>query len=262
MKPHVIFSKGGAVSVPMCLAAKQLRIPIVLHESDAVSGWANWLVGRWAERICLGFKGSIQSPKAVFTGTPVRRAITAGSRQRGLAITGLSHLRPVLLILGGSQGALALNRAVVSNLTSLLNLCDVIHLTGKGKALVAQNPPGYWQCPFVMEEYPHLLAAADVALSRAGATTIVELAATGLPTILVPLEGVAHDHQRRNAEVAIRSGGCILLEQRRLTSALVPTIRHLLGSPETRHTMSSAIHALHQPEAARQIAGVIAGYLA
>ncbi|MFH0851503.1 MAG: UDP-N-acetylglucosamine--N-acetylmuramyl-(pentapeptide) pyrophosphoryl-undecaprenol N-acetylglucosamine transferase [Candidatus Peregrinibacteria bacterium] len=262
LQPHVIFDKGGFVGVPLCFAARKRGIPIVLHESDAVSGWANWLVGRWAKTVCLGFKGSLAGPKTLFTGNPIRPIITSGSRQRGIALTGLSRMRPILLVLGGSQGALALNRAVATNLTALLECSDIIHITGEGKTTVLKNPPGYWQCAFAGEEYPHLLAAADLALSRAGAGTIAELAAAGLPAILVPLEGVAHDHQRRNTEVAVRSGGCILLEQGRLSTSLVPTVRHLIEAMDSRHIMSSAMRTLHHPEAARQIAEVIARPLA
>jgi len=227
-----------------------------------VSGWANWLISRWARHICLGFEGSIRSPRAIFTGTPIRETVIAGSRQKGIAITGLSHLRPILLVLGGSLGALALNQAIASHLTALLEFCDIIHITGKGKGLVMQNPPGYWQCAFAGEEYPHLLAAADVSLSRAGATTLVELAAVGLPTILVPLDGVAHDHQRRNAEAAVRSGGAILLDQRHLSSSLVSSVRHLIEAPESRRIMANAIRALHKPDATRQIAELIVQTLA
>ncbi len=262
MKPAAVFSKGGYVSVPVCFAARGLGIPIVLHESDTVSGWANWIVGRWAAAICTGFEGSIKSPKAVFTGIPIREDMTAGSRQRGLTITGLSRTRPVLLVVGGSQGALAINRAVARHLPELLDCCEIIHLTGRGKETVVGNPPGYWQCPFAAEEYPHLFATADLALSRAGATTLMELAAVGLPTILVPLEGVAHDHQRRNAEAAVASGGCILLEQERLSKSLTSTVRHLIEATDSRRMMASAIRTLCKPEAARQIAVVIARQLA
>lgn len=261
-QPKAIFSKGGYVSVPLCLAAARRNIPIILHESDAVSGWANWLISRWATKVCLGFPESMHIPKAAVTGTPVREDIGAGSRQRGLAVTGLSRMRPILLVMGGSQGAMALNQAVASHLEELLEYCDIIHLTGKGKSIVIGNVPGYWQTEFAGEEYPHLLATADLALSRAGATALADLAAVGLPTIVVPLRGVAHDHQRRNAESVARSGGCILLEQAHLPSALVSTVRHLMESQESRQVMSNAIHSLHQPEAARQIARVIAGCLA
>jgi UDP-N-acetylglucosamine--N-acetylmuramyl-(pentapeptide) pyrophosphoryl-undecaprenol N-acetylglucosamine transferase len=262
LQPAVLFSKGGYVSLPVCAAAHRMGIPIILHESDAVSGWANWIVGRWAKTICVSYAGSVKGPRTVLTGLPIRADMATGSRQRGLNITGLSRTRPVLLVIGGSQGALALNRAVARHLPELLDYCEIIHLTGKGKETVIGNPPGYWQCPFVVEEYPHLFATADLALSRAGATTLMELAATGLPAILVPLEGVAHDHQRRNAEAAVASGGCILLEQERLSKSLVSTVRHLIEAADSRRTMASAIRTLYKPEAARQIAVVIARQLA
>ena len=260
--PDVIFSKGGYVSVPLCLQARRRDIPIILHESDVVSGWANRLIGRFAETLCVGFAGSIRNAKAVVTGTPVREAIFSGSRQRGFALTRLARMRPILLVLGGSQGALAHNRAIAARLTELLEFCDIIHLTGKGKNVVIGNPAGYWQTDFAAEEYPHLLAAADLALSRAGATTIAELAAVGLPALLVPLQGVAHDHQRRNAELAVRSGGCILLEQRHVDASLVPSVRRLIEAPESRRVMGNALRSLHHPDAARQIAEVIVRSLA
>lgn len=262
MQPTVIFSKGGYVSVPLCYAAHTQGIPIILHESDAVSGRANRIVGRWAKTICVGFEGSIRNAKVVCTGIPIRKDMAAGSRQKGLAITGLSRTRPILLVVGGSQGALELNRAVARHLPALLEHCEIVHLTGKGKETVIGNPPGYWQCPFAVEEYPHLFAAADLALSRSGATTLMELAAVGLPAVVVPLEGVAHDHQRRNAEQAVKSGGCILLEQRRLHTALVPTVRHLMEAVESRRVMSDAIRTLHRADAARQIVDVIVRQLA
>lgn len=262
LQPRVIFDKGGFVGVPLCLAARKRGIPIVLHESDAVSGWANWLVGKWAKAVCLGFEGSLTGKKTVFTGNPIRPMITAGSRQKGIAITGLSRMRPVLLVVGGSQGALALNRAIAAHLTELLEFCDIIHITGEGKSTVMNNPPGYWQCAFSEEELPHLYASADLALSRAGAGAIAELAAVGLPAILVPLEGVAHDHQRRNAEASVESGGCILLEQGRLPASLVSTVRHLIEATDSRRIMGNAIKSLYRPEASRQIAEVIARQLA
>lgn len=260
-KPDVIFSKGGYVSVPFCLAAWRRKVPIILHESDAVSGWANWLVSRFAEVVCLGFPGSIRNSRAIFTGIPVREDVIQGSRQKGVTMTGLSRMRPILLVLGGSQGALALNRAVAKNLSSLLEYCDIIHLTGRGKDVVAQNPPGYWQCPFANEEYGHLLAAADLALSRAGATSIMELAAIGLPAILVPLKGVAHNHQTENALRVAAAGGCVLLSEERVERDLVSTVRMFLDA-ERMTIMQRALHSLSRPDSARQIAGVIARYLA
>ncbi|MDD4628090.1 MAG: UDP-N-acetylglucosamine--N-acetylmuramyl-(pentapeptide) pyrophosphoryl-undecaprenol N-acetylglucosamine transferase [Candidatus Peribacteraceae bacterium] len=260
-KPRVIFSKGGYVSVPVCLAAKKLGIPIILHESDAVSGWANWLVGRWAEKICLGFEGSLKNPKAVFIGNPVAASVTEGSRQKGVALTGLSRMRPILLVLGGSQGSLAINQAIAHGLFTLLGIVDVIHVTGEGKRTVEGKIEGYWQCPFAYEEYPHLFAAADIALSRAGAGTIAELAANGLPTILVPLKGAAHNHQEKNARLAAQSGGCVVIDQRELLEKITETVRTIL-EPPTYELMRKKMRTLHRSDATRQIADLLAGYLA
>ncbi|MDD5751465.1 MAG: UDP-N-acetylglucosamine--N-acetylmuramyl-(pentapeptide) pyrophosphoryl-undecaprenol N-acetylglucosamine transferase [Candidatus Peribacteraceae bacterium] len=261
-EPSVIFSKGGYVSVPVCLAARRLGIPIMLHESDAVSGWANRLVARWADSICLGVdRETHNTPRYVVTGNPIDPGITQGSRDDGLGLTGLSGTRPILLVLGGSQGSLAVNEAVAANLDDLLAVCDIIHITGKSKKTIRRAHAGYWQIPFAFEEYPHLFALADLAVSRAGAGVIAELAANGIPAILVPLRGVAHDHQELNARAAEASGGCVVLEQGRLDEHLVPAVRKLL-EPREQARMSHAIRSLSRPDAARQIAEMIGRYLA
>ena len=261
-RPSVIFSKGGYVSVPVCLAARLLHIPIILHESDAVSGWANRLVARWAEVVCMGSSdATTMSPKQLATGNPVDPAITQGSRDDGLGLTGISGTRPILLVLGGSQGSLAINEAVAANLDGLLTLCDIIHITGKGKRTVRRAHEGYWQIPFAYEELPHLYALADLALSRAGANTIADLAANGIPAILVPLRGVAHDHQMQNARRAEASGGCRILEQERLNRNMIADVTMLL-EPREQARMSHAIRSLSHPDATRQIAELIGRYLA
>lgn len=259
--PRLVFSKGGYVSVPVCLAAHRLGIPIILHESDVVGGLANRLVAHWARWILRGFPQGHTDARTIVTGNPIATSITTGSRERGLGITGLSGRKPILLVMGGSQGSQALNEAVVRTLPELLAHCDIIHLTGKGKETATGTSTGHWQATFAFEELPHLYAAADLALSRAGASTIAELAANGIPAILVPLRGVAQDHQERNARLAEASGGCRVLEQHRLSSRLLPTVRALL-TPERRKIMGTAIRTLHHPEAARQIAELIARSLA
>lgn len=261
-RPRVVFSKGGYVSVPVCLAASRLKIPIVLHESDAVSGRANTFIARFADAVCLGFPGSeVKSPKTRVTGNPVRSDVTSGSRDDGLGITGLAGVRPILLVLGGSQGALAINEAIAEHLDELLRICDIIHITGEGKKTVRRSREGYWQTTFAYEELPHLYALADLAVSRAGANTIADLAANGIPAILIPLRGVAHDHQEANALCAVQSGGCRLLEQKKMNGELVPMV-HALLEPKEQARMSHAIRSLHVPDATRQIAELIAGYLA
>ena len=163
MKPDVIFSKGGYVSVPVCLAAHKKKIPIVLHESDVVSGYANRLVARWADVVCLGFsqttsnvqrRMSLDVRRWTFTNNPIRPEVTQGNREEGLRITNFSGNKPILMVMGGSQGAQALNEAVSENLEELLKLCDIIHLTGEGK-LLTEKQEGYWSKEFAYEELPH-----------------------------------------------------------------------------------------------------------
>lgn len=258
-QPDIIFSKGGYISVPLCRAAHKRGIPIVLHESDAVSGFANRVVSRWTERICLGFPS--HKTERDFTGNPVRSNIPNGSRTRGLERIGLKGDRPILLVMGGSQGALALNHIVTSVLDDLLLRCDVLHITGKGKTL-KEPRDGYAVFEFVDEELPDFYACADLALSRAGAGSIAELAACGIPTMLVPLRGVGHDHQRINALEAEKSGGCVHLDQEELNETLLPTIHMFVSDKKKREGMAKKMASLHTPDAAVRIAEIIVDTLA
>lgn len=261
LRPKVIFSKGGHISIPVCLAAKWRGIPIVLHESDSVSGRANRLVGMWATIICTGFPLRGKN-KYVHTGNPVRNTITGGSKKEGLRLTGLSGNRPVLLVTGGSQGAQALNEAVASHIHELLELCDIVHITGNSKTGAVVQDARYFCFAFAYEELPHFYAMADLALSRAGAGTLAELAANGLPTIIVPLRHVGHDHQQKNAEKAIQTGGCILLDQSSLNNKLVETVNTCLSNQDLLHSMSERIRAVSSGEASLQIAKILSEFLA
>ncbi len=258
-RPHAVFCKGGAVSVPVALAARRRRIPIVLHESDAVMGRANRLIARWARTVCLGMadpKPEVRIPKSVFTGNPIRPELTQGNRGEGMTTTGFTGDKPVLLVLGGSQGAQALNETVAARLDELLLRCNVIHLTGPGKA-GATPRAGYWSAPFAHDELPHLYALATLALSRSGAGSIAELAANGIPAILVPLRGVAQDHQEANARAAERSGGCMVIEQDDLPARLVPTVQRLLADTTALEAMGGLMSTLHRPIAAKDIADAV-----
>ena len=254
LNPDVIFSKGGYVSVPICLAAKKKGIPIILHESDTIGGRANKIVGAWAEKICTGFP--IEMEKAVHTGNPVRSEITNGSKDAGLDITGFTGEKPILMVIGGSQGAQAINEAVKKLLPKLLGLCDIIHITGRGKN-VATDTKGYWSRPFVNEELPHLYACASLALSRSGAGSIGELAANGIPAILVPLRGVGHDHQQKNAEHVESVGACLLIQQDKLESKLFEIVQNLVEDKAELQELSSSIKKLHNPDSAKKIANII-----
>ncbi len=260
-KPNIIFSKGGFVSVPVCLAAWRHGIPIVLHESDAVMGRANRLIGKLAEHVCLGFaatKNQNLKTHQPVTGNPVRRSVTQGSREEGLQKTGFSGRRPILLVMGGSQGAKALNDVIMERLDQILERVDVIHITGRGKKEERRGKmevqQGYFSIEFAHEELPHFYATSAVALSRAGAGSIAELEACHVPAILVPLRGVGHDHQHLNAISACKQSDLFIhVEQSELSEKLIPTIRSLLQQ-ERLSTVNS-----HQSTvvAARHIAQIL-----
>lgn len=270
--PTLIFSKGGYVSVPLCFVAHRKGIPIVLHESDAVSGYANRIVGRWADTVCEGFQTTNHQSLITnhcFTGNPVRAEINKGSREEGLRISGLSGNKPILLVMGGSQGAQAVNDAIAAQLPDLLLRCDIIHITGRGKIQNSEFLPrqagriqNYYSVEFATDTLPHLYACADFALSRAGAGSIAELAANRIPTILVPLRGVGHDHQQKNAEAAETLRGCVVLQQKLLSTQLLTVVHALASDTALRTRMSGKIASLYVPDASCRIAESIVQCLA
>ncbi len=266
-RPAVVFSKGGSVSAAVALAAHHLRIPIVLHESDAVSGKANRWASRWAKVICLGFptndkrsatgsQSSSVEHRRIFTGNPVRPEVLQGSRERGLRLCGFSGTRPIVLVMGGSQGAQALNDIVRARLDDLLGLCDVIHLTGRGKENKEERP-GYFIRAFAHADLAHMYAIADACISRAGASSIAELSVLRIPTLLVPLRGVAQDHQLANATVASTMGGFRMIEQDILPREIVSTVRELLFDERSRASMQEAMQHFAVPDAAEHIAKIL-----
>lgn len=254
--PEVVFSKGGYVSVPVCLAAAAKGIPIVLHESDVVGGRANALISLKAERVCKGFPTK-ESEKIAYTGNPVRPEITQGSKKRGYEITGFSGDRPVLMVTGGSQGAQALNDVVTALGETLLERFDVVHITGRGKAGMETMDKHYRQWEFVTHELPDLYAIADVGLARAGAGSIAELAANAIPSVLSPLRNVPHAHQERNAKMAEEHGGFVMRYQEDLTDTLMQDLVKLCTTSEREAALR-----LHKSDAAREIADVVRNILA
>lgn len=254
-RPHVILGKGGALSIPLCLRAQKQGIPIVLHESDAVMGRANRLLARWAETVCLGFPLNAKPPKmkrgtVVVTGNPVRPEMTRGSRERGLVFTGFSGHRPILLVLGGSQGAASLNAAIALHAAMLLQHWDIVHLTGSGKAGWKGTHSGYFVRPCAHHELPDLYACATLAVSRGGASIMSELAACGIPAVLVPLEGLAQNHQWENALAAAAYGGVRILRQHELREHL-PDFLALQNMPRRR------FRTMEQQTAACSIADIL-----
>ena len=221
-KPDIVFSKGGFVSVPVVYAASSLKIPVVLHESDFSPGLANKLSIPKARKICASFEAALNhlpEKKAVLTGSPVRKEIFEGSREKGLQFTGLEGNKPILLVTGGSQGALEVNKAIDLSLKDLLEDFDIIHLRGKGK-LNPENEQisGYRQYEFIGEELPDIFAVTDIVVSRAGANTIFEFLALGIPSLLIPLPlEASRGDQILNARFFEEKGFSMVLEQKDIT---------------------------------------------
>ena len=236
-KPDLVFSTGGYLSAPVCIAAKLKGIPVILYEPEVKPGLANRVVSFLASTRITNHD----------VGYPIRKAVTHGSRERGLRETGLSGSRPILLVMGGSQGAKVFNDIVIKKLDEILETFDVIHITGKDKRIsvetrdLASLQKRYFQTEFSSELLPDFYACADVALSRSGTGSVAELAANGIPAVFVPL----HIAQRRNAE---RSQG-ILLEESALDKKLIPTLKKVSQQKKTAHELDS--------KAARLIAEII-----
>lgn len=221
-KPDVVFSKGGFVAVPVVLAAKHFKIPTIIHESDMTPGLANKICIPSAAKVCCNFPETLQylpKEKAVLTGSPIRRELLEGDRLTGLQYAGLSADKPVILVIGGSLGAVAVNNAVRSLLPRLLPHFQIIHICGKGhldESLIGQS--GYVQYEYVDAPLRHLFAAADLMVSRAGANSICEILALRKPNVLIPLSAAAsRGDQILNARSFEKQGFSTVLEEENVT---------------------------------------------
>lgn len=228
IRPNIVFSKGGFVSVPVVLAAKHLKIPAIIHESDLTPGLANKIAIPAASRVCCNFPETLKhlpEGKAVLSGSPIRKELLEGSAKRALAFTGLSGSKPVLLIVGGSSGSRFINETVRRILPELQKTYDIIHLCGKGNLDVSLNNfPGYVQYEYINQELNDLLALADIVISRAGANAICELLALKKPNILIPLPASAsRGDQILNANSFQKQGFSYVLDEDTLTDSQLLT---------------------------------------
>ena len=215
IKPDVVFSKGGFVSVPVVIAAG--KTPVVAHESDFSPGLSNHIACRFTDRVCVTFEDTlahVPHQKGVFTGTPIRPELYAGERERALKFTGFSGEKPVLLVMGGSLGAQKLNELLRAALPKLNETYDVIHLCGRGKEDCNCVACGYTQYEYIDRELPDLFALADVVLSRAGANAVFELLALNKPSVLVPLTAAStRGDQLLNAAYFEKKGYAVTVDQ-------------------------------------------------
>ena len=233
LKPDVIFSKGGFVSVPVVIAGKQCRVPTIIHESDITPGLANKLAIPSATKVCCNFPETLAhlpKEKAVLTGSPIRQELLTGNCENARSFCGLNTSKPVILIIGGSLGSVVVNNAVRAILPELLKSFQVIHLCGKGKVDESlKNLEGYVQFEYIQDELKDLFALADIVISRAGANAICELLALHKPNLLIPLSANAsRGDQILNARSFERQGYSMVLEEEELNaSTLLDAIQKL-----------------------------------
>ncbi len=221
-KPDVVFSKGGFVAVPVVLAAGHYHIPVIIHESDMTPGLANKLCIPSARKVCCNFPETLPylpQEKAVLTGSPIRRELLKGDRLAGLEYAHLTAGKPVIMVIGGSLGAVAVNQAVRGILPRLLAEFQVIHICGKNHLDESlEGTPGYAQYEYVDAPLKHLFAAADLVISRAGANSICEILALRKPNVLIPLSAAAsRGDQILNANSFAKQGFSTVLEEENMT---------------------------------------------
>ncbi|MAZ67665.1 undecaprenyldiphospho-muramoylpentapeptide beta-N-acetylglucosaminyltransferase [bacterium] len=274
--PDVVFSKGGYASFPTTFAARLLNIPVIIHESDAHPGRANVIAAKWARAVAISFPGvakyfeGIGASKLALVGNPIRRALFRPAREGAHTYLNLKKGEPTILILGGSQGAQAINSVVLDALPELLEKYQVIHQAGKSNVeqvrkianvILKDNPnkDRYRVFGFLNILAMRMSAGiASVIIARAGAGTIFEIAAWGLPAIMIPLpEEISHD-QTKNAFAYARGGAAIVLKQKNLTkNILLAELDRIMSDPEIQSQMTEAAHAFARPDASKKIARML-----
>ena len=239
LKPDVIFSKGGFVSVPVVLAGKRCKVPVIIHESDMTPGLANKIAIPSAAKVCCNFPETLKSlpeGKAVLTGSPIRQELLSGNKIAAMDMCHFTSDKPVILVIGGSLGAVAVNNAVREALPELLKDFQIIHLCGKGKMDESlKDVEGYCQFEYIKNELRDLFALADVVISRAGANAICELLALHKPNLLIPLSANAsRGDQILNARSFERQGFSLVLEEEQLTKeTLLAAVKNLYENRTT-----------------------------
>ncbi|MFC5603390.1 undecaprenyldiphospho-muramoylpentapeptide beta-N-acetylglucosaminyltransferase [Sporosarcina koreensis] len=263
VKPEIIFSKGGFVSVPVVLAAKLAKVPVVVHESDVTPGLANKLALPFSKHIFTVFEQTldyVQAGKATCTGAVIRPEIFQGDRKEGLRIAGLTGEKPVFIIMGGSQGSAMLNNAIRKEMDTILDHFEIIHLCGKGNIDESlEQTKGYTQFEYVTEGLPHLLAASDYAVSRAGSNAIFELLSVLKPMLLIPLSASqSRGDQLLNASLFKSLGIAHVIEEEGLVD--IPMLDLLTSLTEDTDKLVSNMRKVSQTKSPEKMADLILSY--
>ncbi len=259
IKPDVVFSKGGFVAVPVVFGAWLHRIPVVCHESDLTPGLANKLCKPFARRIATTFPECAKAlgDKAEAVGTPLRPELFSGSRARGLSMLHFDGVKPVLLMMGGSSGAQAVNKALREALPQLTPVFDVAHICGKGNLDASlEGTKGYTQVEFMDAELPDALACADLVLSRAGSNALMEFQALCKPLLLVPYpKGASRGDQILNAQSLEKRGLCRVLLQENMTAESLT--KALMQTWDDREKLRDAVRQAPPADGTRRVMELI-----
>lgn len=275
IKPDLVFSKGGSGSISVACSARFLKIPVFLHESDIAPGLSNRIASKWAKRIFISFpKTEYFNPqKTTLTGNPIRKEILEGDKKIAGELFDLSFSRPIILFMGGSQGAEAINDFILRILNDMLKNYEIIHVTGRenfketeaeSHVVVDEDLDKYYHpVGFLDEErLKHAYKAADLVISRSGSGSIFEIAANAAPSILVPLPTAAANHQAKNAYVYADTGAALVIEQENLTpNFFMEKLQLLFLHPDKLEEMKTAALGFAKPLAARAIAREILEFL-
>ena len=257
IQPDVVFSKGGFVGLPVTIASKKLKIPVVIHESDLSLGLSNRLALSYADKLLTTFESTAKKhKKGEFVGAIVREDLFSVSRAEGLKYYGFSTGKPIILVTGGSQGAKFLNDALRSVLPSILKEFNVLHLVGKGN-ISNVNLSGYKQVEFTDMKYAY--AVSDYCVSRAGSNTAFELLFNNIPTLFIPLpKGNSRGDQIDNALFFKEKGVCSVLMQESLTAESF--LNGVFNLVENSKKLQRAVNELKYPLANRKIAQILNKY--
>jgi len=277
VSPDVIFSKGGYGSIPTSIAGWILLVPIFLHESDITPGLANRLASRFALEIFTAFpvKKTEYFPveKMISVGNPIRTELLEGSIEKAEKIFNLTEDKPVILVLGGSQGAQEVNNHLLTVLSDLLSNFEIIHQTGKenyeqikreaGVVVSKEQEKYYHPYPFLTEEeLVNAYWAADLIVSRAGSGSIFEIAAVGKPSILLPLPSAAQNHQVKNAYAYASTGAAVVIEDANFRPHFfLEKVKNIFSEGEVMQEMAESAIAFSRPDSARVIAEYLVSYL-
>lgn len=276
LSPDLLLSKGGYGSIPATFASWFLRTPVYLHESDILPGLANRIGGKFAIQVFTSFPNTqyFSRRKVMEVGNPIRRKMLEGTKKEAIRIFELQGDKPLVLILGGSQGSTRINDMLLEILPGAVKYFEFIHQTGKenlkdvkeGADVMLPNKNNrayYHPIAFLKEtELKHAFAACAFVVSRAGSGSIFEIAAFNKPSILIPLPESAQNHQLENAYAYARTKATVVLEESNITPHFfLERLKYLVSSPKEAKEMSAGALAFSKPEASRIIASYIIEYL-